>query len=223
MNDKVRDILAELKDHAPFTMFGAVTGIVVMLLFKNLSESVEHSLFYVFHPIHVVLGAIVTTAMFRLHAKHQKAAVIILVSLIGSLGTCTVSDSIIPYIGEQLLGMRIDIHGHSQSFAHEAHIGFIEGWFVVLPAAVLGMLIGYFKPNTKFPHAGHILVSTWASAFHMLMAMGSEVSAIKIVGGFVFLFLAVWLPCCFSDLILPMLFIKTDGPCKCVYHGHGTE
>jgi hypothetical protein len=213
-------ILAELRNHAPFTLFGALTGIILMILFRNLPEQVNHRLFYVFHPAHVVLSAIVTTAMFKLHSKKARAALVVLIGFVGSLGTATVSDSIIPYIGELLLGMRIDVHGSHQSFAERAHIGFIEGWQIVIPAAILGIIIAYFRPHTKFSHAGHILVSTWASLFHMLMALGGQFTVLKMAGSFVFLFLAVWLPCCFSDIIFPLLFIKSDTEplCLCDYH-----
>jgi hypothetical protein len=27
---------------------------------------------------------------------------------------------------------------------------------------------------------------------------------------FLFLFLAVWLPCCFSDIVYPLLFLKAE-------------
>ena len=52
------------------------------------------------------------------------------------------------------------------------HTGFIEKWWLVNPLAILGVTIAYFRPTTKFPHAGHVLLSTWASLFHILMAVG---------------------------------------------------
>ena len=219
MRPKFVTILTELRDHAPFTLFGAFTGIVLMLVFRNLAEPISHRLFYTFHPLHVVLGAMVTTSMFKLHSKKTKAVVILLFGFFGSLATATVSDSLIPYAGEVLLGMRVHIHEHA-SFVQDAHIGFIEGWNIVIPAAILGIFIAYLRPKTKFSHAGHILVSTWASSFHMLMAIAGQFSAWKIVGSFGFLFFAVWLPCCFSDIVLPLLFVKGGtGPlCSCPYH-----
>ncbi len=219
MRPKFIIILTELRNHAPFTLFGAFTGIVLMLVFRNLAEPISHRLFYTFHPLHVVLGAIVTTSMFKLHSKKPKAVVILLFGFLGSLATATVSDSLIPYAGEVLLGMRVHIHEHA-NFVQDAHIGFIEGWNIVIPAAMLGIFIAYLRPKTKFSHAGHILVSTWASSFHMLMAIAGQFSAWKIMGSFVFLFIAVWLPCCFSDIVFPLLFVKgdTEPLCSCPYH-----
>jgi hypothetical protein len=116
-------------------------------------------------------------------------------------------------------------HAHEQEntvehegFAEHAHIGFIEGWYIVIPAAIAGVLIAYFKPKTKFPHAGHVLLSTWASSFHMLMAMGGNVSVLKMIGSFGFLFLAVWIPCCFSDIVFPLLFVKSGA--EIPHHHH---
>ncbi len=218
---KLAIILHELESHAPFTLFGAFTGIVCMLLFKNLEHETSRKIFYVFHPAHVVLSAIVTAAMFQLHTKRPKFIFILLVGFFGSLGIATLSDSLIPYVGEVLLGMRIETHAHEHAgFAEQAHIGFIEGWYIVIPAAIAGVLIALFKPRTKFPHAGHVLLSTWASSFHMLMAMGGQLSVLKAVGSFGFLFLAVLLPCCFSDIVFPLLFVKSSDDLSHIHHHH---
>jgi hypothetical protein len=209
MKKKLTPILNELKNHSPFTLFGALTGIICMLLFRNLAHDISLRIFYVFHPAHVLLSGIVTTSIFQHYAGRQRFLTIFLIGFLGSIGIGTLSDSLIPYIGELVLGMHIEVHAHEHTgFAEQAHIGFIEGWYVVIPAAIAGVVIGYFRPKTKFPHAGHVLLSIWASSFHMLMALGS-VSLWKIAGSFVFLFIAVIVPCCFSDIIFPLLFVKS--------------
>jgi len=248
VRNKLATIFVELRSHAPFTLFGSLTGIVCMLVFRNLSHEISFRIFYVFHPAHVFLSAIVTASLFRLYSKKVKLIAILLVGVLGSLGVGTLSDSLIPYAGEVVLGMRIDPHSHGaaeqensaghtyehegaavharehtdaaehESFAEHAHIGFIEGWYIVLPAAIAGVLIAYFKPKTKFPHAGHVLLSTWASSFHMLMAMAGNASLLKIVGSFGFLFLAVWIPCCFSDIVFPLLFVKSGAEIPHCHH-----
>jgi hypothetical protein len=191
-----------------------------MLLFRNFEHDTNEKIFYIFHPAHVLLSAIVTASMFQFYSKRKKIIAILLVGFIGSLGIGTLSDSLIPYVGEVLLGMRIESHAHEHAgFAEEAHIGFIEGWYIVIPAAIAGVLIALFKPRTKVPHAGHVLLSTWASSFHMLMAMGGNITVLKIIGSFGFLFLAVLLPCCFSDIVFPLLFVKsTDNLSHCHHH-----
>jgi len=169
-----------------------------------MSHEEAHHLFYFFHPLHVVLSAVVTAAMFKKYRCMKDQAYrcsfwpVLLVGYFGSVGIATVSDSLIPYSGELLL--RLPRAG--------AHIGFIEEWYLVNPAALVGVAIGYFWPKTKFPHAGHVLLSTWASLFHVIMAMGNGISAFKYAGIFVFLFLSVWIPCCVSDIVFPLLFVK---------------
>lgn len=199
-------IVTELRHHIPFTVLGVVIGIVVVIIIvaagalPSVSRTSE-TVFYVLHPLHVVLSAGVTTAMYR---KYTRGRILpaILVGYLGAIGVATLSDSVVPYIGELLLDLP-----HA-----EAHIGFIEEWQIVNPAAFLGIAIGLWRSSTQFPHAGHVLVSTWASLFHTIMALGETVEWIQLLPIFVFLFLAVWLPCCLSDIVFPLLFTKGDVP-----------
>ena len=57
-------ILKELKAHAPFTLFGTITGIVIMVFSLKLPYKVSYNIFYVLHPLHVFLSALVTAAMY---------------------------------------------------------------------------------------------------------------------------------------------------------------
>ena len=193
-------ITKELLRHVPFTSFGAVTGIVIMLLAIHFQPiaSVSYTIFYILHPIHVVLSALVTAGMYRLHGG--KGWMVFLIGYIGSIGIATISDSLVPYAVEILL----------QLPNPGIHIGFIEKWWLINPLALIGIAIAYWRPTTKFPHAGHVLLSTWASAFHIIMALGATVNWItfSIIG--LFLFLSVWFPCCLSDIIFPLLFVKED-------------
>ncbi len=196
-------ILKELRHHMPFTILGAISGIVIMLLFRGLSSDVSYKIFYILHPTHVLLSALVTASLFSLHkcaGKKIKCNIFALLAIgfVGSIGIATLSDSIIPYIGETMLNMP----------HREAHIGFLEEAWIVIPLALVGIAIAYFRPMTKFPHAGHVFVSTWASLFHMMMAKGECVSCFSYVAVFFFLFIAVWIPCCISDIVFPLLFVK---------------
>jgi hypothetical protein len=204
----LKQISNELKNHAPFTVFGAVTGIFIMLFFQKLPKDVSLQIFYIFHPIHVFLSEIVTAAIYELHACEHISGkciqgkcnfwVLIIIGYAGSIGIATVSDSLIPYLGEIMLQMP----------HRDIHIGFIEKWWLVNPLAFFGVVIAYVRPATKFPHAGHVLLSTWASLFHIMMAMGTSLDWISGIVVFIFLFLAVWLPCCISDIVFPLLFVR---------------
>jgi hypothetical protein len=264
---KLRMIAKELKSHAPFTLFGAAMGIVCMLLFRNAGSSVNHRLFQVFHPAHVVLSAIVTASLFKLHKdKATRFLVVLIVGYFGAIGIATLSDCILPFFGESILGVAIPVHStlHSHDEAddingsqkvdqghneHEAeqdshsnnghsdhehssvsesgnekyfrprlHLGFIEDWYIVNPAALLGTIIAYLWPRTKFPHAGHVLISTWASSFHVLMNTHRELSTMMLMGVFIVLFIAVWLPCCISDIVFPLLFVNSDVDMSHLHH-----
>lgn len=207
-HEMIRQIYKELKHHAPFTIFGALTGILIMMFFQKLPKETSLNIFYILHPLHVVLSALVTASIYELHkCKHVSTKcikgkcnfwVLLLVGYVGSIGIATLSDSIIPYLGEILLKMP----------NREIHLGFIEKWWLINPLAVLGVAIAYFRPSTKFPHAGHVLLSTWASLFHILMASGGSYHWSLYLVVFIFLFLAVWAPCCVSDIVFPLLFVK---------------
>lgn len=230
MAGKVKHILVELKGHLPFTAFGAVLGISFMLLFRKVGESGAHILFSIFHPGHVILSAIVTTSMFRIHAFRKHFVTILIVGYFGSVGIATLSDIVMPEIGSRLLGLNIPAHTelgdehsdedepvHNYEHSEGIHLGFIKEWYLVNPAALIGILIGYFLPHTKFPHSGHILVSTWASAAYLLMRVYAEINIAAVIEMFMILFLSVWIPCCTSDIVFPLLFVKSDvelvGPC----------
>jgi len=202
----LRRIANELREHAPFTAFGAITGIIIMLIiiFGNVlpqARQASQTVFYILHPTHVVLSALVTTAMYKKYGNGKVWAAI-LVGYFGSIGIATLSDSIIPYLGEALLGLP----------NKGIHIGFIEEWWIVNLAALIGIAIGYLRPITKIPHSGHVLISTWASLFHIIMALGETVTWITLLPIFFFLFLAVWVPCCTSDIVFPLLFIRKKLP-----------
>ncbi len=202
MSEIIKRVANELKKHAPFTFFGALTGIIIMLvlIFGNFLPHVSpisQNIFYILHPTPVLLSALGTTTLYMRYGK-RKIWLTILIGYTGSIGIATMSDSIIPYLGEVLL----DLPNPG------VHIGFIEEPLLTNTPAFVGILIGYWKGTTKFPHAGHVLISTWASLFHIIMALGATVSGIQTVGIFIFLFLAVWLPCCTSDIVYPLLFAR---------------
>jgi len=204
-----RTIFGELKAHAPFTMLGAFSGVVLFILLRHIPSNISFNLFYVFHPLHVLLSTFVTASMYKLHKKNPNILIFILIGFVGPLLIATISDSIIPFIGETLLRLP----------HRELHLGFIERWYIVNPIAFLGVALAYFMPNTKFPHSGHILISTWASLFHVLMAVNNSVSISLYFGVLFLLFISDWIPCCFSDIVFPLLFIKSDE-CECSEHCH---
>jgi hypothetical protein len=209
------EIKNELRRHIPFTIFGAATGILIMVFSGRMSSGLMLDVFYVLHPVHVVLSAMVTASIYRFHQCGRTSTdcfrgrcnfwVLLLIGYVGAIGIATLSDSVIPFLGETLLDLP----------NREIHLGFIDKWWLINPLAVLGVVFAYLKPGTKFPHAGHVLLSTWASLFHIMMALGGSVGIVTYAAIFLFLFLAVWVPCCLSDIVFPLLFTTGDGAEEC--------
>ena len=204
-------IAGELKEHAPFTALGAVSGILIMLIIvlANVIPRVSEAAFEILHPLHVVLSALVTTAMYRKYG-HKKIWAAVLIGYFGSIGIATLSDAILPYLGGALLGLDIEFHLPFIETEKIPYIG-IEIWILINAAALIGIIIGYLKPKTKIPHLGHVFLSTWASLFYFTaFSVARWLPLLHFV--FLFLFLAVWLPCCFSDIVFPLLFTKRRLP-----------
>jgi len=117
----IKEIIKELKEHAPMTFIGAVLGIIFVFVFNKISYQTAENLFYISHPAHVLLSALTTAAMYKryqcpMDKKNCNVFFILVIGYVGSIGIATLSDSIIPFLGEKMLNMP-----HSQM-----HAGFIE-------------------------------------------------------------------------------------------------
>lgn len=190
----LRLIANELREHAPFTAFGAITGVIIMVIIvvADVSPGVSQTIFFTLHPLHVVLSAAATTAMYRKYGSHRVWAVL-LVGYFGSIGVATVSDALLPYLGGTLLGLEMELR-----------VPFIEEWWLINPAALAGIAIGYLRPTTKIPHFGHVLLTTWASLFYFAaFGIADWMPLLPFI--FLFLFLSVWIPVCTSDIVFPVL------------------
>ena len=203
----LKRIAWQLAEHAPFTAVGAVAGIIVMVIiyFFNVPRDISSALFYTLHPLHIVLSALATTAIYRQH-KRGKLWGTILIGYTGSIGIATLSDIIIPYLGGSALNIPMEFH---LPFIETTKIPFIgiEKWIIVNAAAAIGIAIAYWKPVTRLPHMGHVLLSTWASLFSFTaFGIANWIPLLPFI--FLFLFLAVWLPCCISDIVYPLLWVR---------------
>ena len=205
----LRRVTSELAKHVPFTAFGAITGIIIMVIivFGNVPASISQSTFYTLHPIHVILSALATTAMYKKYGGGKIWATI-LIGYFGSIGIATISDVLVPYLGGALPGIKM-----------EFHLPFIEKWWLINPLALIGIAIGYVRPTTKIPHFGHVLLSTWASLFYFT-AFGVAYWLPLLPAIFLFLFLAVWIPCCLSDIVFPLLFIREVATLERITYNH---
>jgi hypothetical protein len=203
----VRRILNELKEHAPFTAIGAVTGIIIMVIIvlADIPASISEATFYTLHPLHVVLSALVTTAMYRRYSRGKLWAAV-LIGYFGSVGIATLSDAVIPFLEGSTLNIGLGFHAPFLETEAFPYLG-VPKWVVINSAAVIGIALGYWKQTTKVPHSGHVLLSTWASLFYFTSFSTADwLPLLPLI--FLFLFLAVWIPCCLSDIVFPLLFVR---------------
>jgi hypothetical protein len=170
------------------------------------------SLFHFAHPTHVLFSAAATTTMFLVWQGGRMLTAALL-GLIGSLGICSISDILIPWVGGALLGT-----------SPHLHLCIVEHPLYEVPAAMIGVVAGTLVSrrawrSTLFSHSGHVLISTLATVFYLLpsvadaygggYAMLAPGLAVAVLATVV---LAVMLPCCISDVVFPLLFVRhADG------------
>ena len=167
-----------------------------------------HDIFHVFHPIHILFSATATTAMFRRYDKKIYKAVI--VGAVGALGVCAISDIFFPFIGGRITNIDMELH-----------MCLIQHPLTVIPFAVFGIIVGLFaadvfaeRTSTIFSHSGHIFISTMASLLY-LTAYGFSDWMHDMFAVFIIITLAVFIPCCISDIIFPLLFANPENAPAC--------
>ncbi|UCE19020.1 MAG: hypothetical protein JSV84_01345 [Gemmatimonadota bacterium] len=204
-----KEIGKEFSHHFPFTVFSTALGLVVVVFLTVLLKARDaqgspvyfRQLFHLFHPLHILMSAIATTAMmWRFDRKVVKA---VLVGLVGSLGICGLSDIFLPWLGGLLIGSHMHLH-----------VCIIEHPHVVVPFALLGIVTGFLvadrfpdRTSTIFSHSSHVLTSTMASLFYFV-SFGFLLSAENAFVLFILVLLAVIIPCCTSDIFFPLLTVR---------------
>ena len=172
-------------------------------------------LFHVMHPVHLLLSAMATTAMFfRYERKVVKAAII---GLIGAVGVCGLSDIFMPYLCGLWL-KTTEMHFHWCLIEHPS---------MVLPFVVLGIVSGLMAAatvnrSTMFSHSAHVLVSCVASLFYLIsFGVPDWFTEAKLPYTFAIVVLCVTIPCCLSDILFPLLVVgghdHEEGDCG---HAH---
>lgn len=168
-------------------------------------------MFHILHPVHILLSAMATTAMFvRYERKLFKAAI---VGAVGAVGVCGLSDVFMPYLSGQLLAAK-HMHFHWCVLSHPQ---------MVLPFVALGIVGGMISAtavsnSTVFSHSAHVMVSCAASLFYLISyGVHDWFSEDKLPYVFVVVVLCVTIPCCLSDILFPVLVAKGEGE----DHPHG--
>ncbi|UCG15551.1 MAG: hypothetical protein JSV19_09680 [Phycisphaerales bacterium] len=172
-------------------------------------------LFHLFHPLHMLFSAAATTAMFWRYERRAVKAVVI--GLIGAIGVCGLSDIVMPHMSLMMLRKAVPWH-----------ICVIEHPQMVLSFAAVGVIVGLsasvgVRRSTFFSHSLHVFSSTMASIFYLIGPFGhlGWIDSVGVV--FLFIIVAVMVPCCLSDIVFPLLLTgqARDRYCDAGEHAGG--
>lgn len=211
-HDHEHSLRSELFHHLPYAIFSVAFALIILsfvtLAFQGVAEKIvaqkgANMLFHSFHFMHIVFAATGTIITFRRFNKNLFSA--LLVGMWVPVLFCTLSDSILPYLGGRALGVAMNFH-----------LCFFTELSNILPFLFVGILNGFIlsrhndenqKVYSIFSHFIHIFVSSLASTFY-LVAHGF-MDWYKDIG-FVFLFIiiAVVIPCTLSDVVVPMAYAR---------------
>lgn len=211
-HDHEHTVKGELVHHLPYAIFSVAFALSILSICTFWARGfgdpvVMHKgfkmLFHSFHFMHLVFAATGTIVMFRRFSHNVLWALII--GTLSPVLFCTLSDSVLPYLGGRALG--VDMH---------FHMCFITEIANVIPFLVVGIINGWVLSShhtskqgfySVFSHAIHIFVSSLAATFY-LVAHGFTDWYHQIGAVFVFILVAVVIPCTLSDIVVPMAFAK---------------
>jgi hypothetical protein len=205
-------IVSELVCHLPYAIFSVALSLTLLSFTTYLTCHLGSSLvlcngasvlFHNFHFLHIVFA--MTGTLIAFFRYSQSVVRGILTGICTTMIFCTLSDAVLPYLGGVLLG--VDMH---------FHLCFLSELSNVLPFLFVGTLNGlimgkYHKSpgafNSVLSHFLHILVSSLASTFYLVShGMVHWYSSIGMV--FLFLIVAVVIPCTLSDVVIPIAAAK---------------
>ncbi len=194
MNKTMHKIHHELEEHIPFTALASLIAIVLMsiLLAKTSLINYAVSAFWILHPAHIFFSSIVSAAIFYKYKKNFILALIsgvIISMIIGSL-----SDIIFPYLGSLLFKIPITFE-----------LPALKAPLLIFAVSFLGSFLGILTRFTKFPHFLHVLNSLFASLLY-IFAYSTNLSFITYIAIFIITTVSVVIPCCLSDIVLPIIF-----------------
>ena len=212
------NIKEELIAHLPFSVFSVIVSISIVALLcfilnpsgthttllSNNNHNEPHSpflmLFELFHYIHLLFSSAATTAL--LARKKIPIITSLIIGIITSITICLISDSLIPWCASSLIDKNIPLH-----------LCVIEHFPLTFSFAIFGSIFGILLNNTNdkatiLSHSAHIIFSTLGSLFYIISFTTPFLWLEELHIIFFFTLISVVIPCCLSDLYIPMLFIK---------------
>lgn len=211
MQTRIGRILKEFIHHLPYSAVGVAACVGILLGLEKMGLSYQpKQFFHVTHPTHIFLSAVVTTAIFWKYERRWLKT--FLIGFFGTIPICTLSDVFFPYLGGLLFGT-------PPAF----HLCAVEEPWLVYPSALLGIVVGMsllkrVEKGTEIFHLLHIMVSALASLLY-LISFDVDLWRLSVTFAFSVTVAAVWVPCCLSDIVFPLWFVK-NGKAPCCGGGH---
>lgn len=192
--------------HFPYSLFAVALSLITLSLlgYTDVSSGQAgklHGLFHTLHFLHILFAGTSTVLAFRKHSKSFLGTL-----LVGSLVPalfCTLSDAIIPYFGGTMAGLHMHFH-----WCFVDHLG------TVLPFLFMGVFNGLVmsthEQNSQSFYSGsahfaHIFISAFASTVY-LVSHGFYNWSHHMGFVFVYLMIAVLIPCTIADVVVPSWF-----------------
>lgn len=212
LHDHEDTLKSELVHHLPYAIFAVALALSVLSFFSFIARGFDEPvimhksfkmLFHSFHFMHLVFAATGTVVMFRRFSSSIFWALVL--GVLSPIVFCTLSDSVLPYLGGRALGVDMSFH-----------LCFFTELVNVIPFLVVGIVNGLILSGhhsskqgfySVFSHAVHILVCAMAATFY-LVSHGFTDWHKQIGAVFVFLIIAVVIPCTLSDVVVPMSFAR---------------
>jgi hypothetical protein len=189
-------ILRELKHHLPFTLIASLAAGILVSIFYLVGRVPSEKLFEIVHPTHVLVSALATSALYWRYEKSVWKTILVGVS--GAIFTGSLSDVLLPF----LAGNLFSLHTHF-------HLPIFEEPVLILSIAFFGATIGMYRDFFEASHSLHVFLSVFASLFYLL-AFSIEMSVLSVSLISFLVFLCVYIPCCVSDIVFPLLFCKNS-------------
>lgn len=199
----------ELLCHIPYAGFSLACAFALLSILNFIAlSSVDpdniyegyHVLFHSFHYLHIIVA--VTGAMVAFFRFSSNIFVGFLVAVVSPTIFCVLSDIMLPTLAGNLLGVPMHMHICFFNFQDALNLSAFMVLGVICGAALLQHQES-LKTFALRSHFLHIFVSSLASLFYIVAHGFSEWhEAMGIL--FLFLFIAVVVPCTLSDVVVPL-------------------
>lgn len=205
-------IKEEISEHLKFTIISITISFIGILLLNKYQKSfLTQDLFKQIHYLHLLLASITPASLYYLYKKDTIRAVG--VGILSSSIGCTISDSVFPYLGGNLLDFKMILHICLLSEPQFA-------WTAVFAGAFIGILLARtFSKVTHISHFAHTFVAS-VSALTYIITFGQSDSPYSVFFIIIILLFSVLIPCMLSDIVIPSLVFSESSFNDIMCHEH---